>query len=103
MLTTHVKAKIKGNLSHQFCMDTFSRIINVSMFCKEFFLQNCKICILFDHNVLQTENFANSKMIFQKIFSRITGHRPASVLKMSLFHRRFSKILSIKTNYQVYP
>ena len=29
------------------------------------------------------------------------GHRPASLLKMSLFHRCFSNILLVKTNYLV--
>ena len=28
---------------------------------------------------------------------------PASLLKMSLFHRCFSNILLVKTNYLVYP
>ena len=41
----------------------------------------CKICIPFDHNVLRTESFANAKVIFQNIFSQVTGRRPASVLK----------------------
>ena len=35
------------------------------------------------------------------ILSKDTGHRPASLLKMSLFHRCFSKILLVKTNYLV--
>ena len=35
------------------------------------------------------------------ILYKDTGHRPASLLKMSLFHRCFSQILLAKTNYLV--
>ena len=33
------------------------------------------------------------------ILSKDAGHRPASLLKMTLFHRCFSNILLVKTNY----
>ena len=36
-------------------------------------------------------------------FSSTCCHRPASLLKISLFHRCFSNILLVKTNYLVYP
>ena len=35
------------------------------------------------------------------ILSKDSGHRPASLLKMPLFHRCFSNILVVKTNYLV--
>ena len=35
------------------------------------------------------------------ILSKDAGHRPASLFKMSLFHRCFSNILLVKTNYLV--
>ena len=37
------------------------------------------------------------------ILSKDPGHRPKSLLKMSLFHRCFSNILLVKTNHLVYP
>ena len=37
------------------------------------------------------------------ILSKNAGHRPAFLLKMSLFHRCFSNILLVNTNYLVYP
>ena len=37
------------------------------------------------------------------ILSKDAGHRPASLCKMSVFHRRFSHILLVKTNYLVSP
>ena len=36
------------------------------------------------------------------ILSKDAG-RPASLLKMSLFHRCFSNILLVKINYLIYP
>ena len=37
------------------------------------------------------------------ILSKDAVHRPASLLKMRLFHGSFSNILLVKTNYLVYP
>ena len=37
------------------------------------------------------------------ILSKDAGQRPASLFKMSLFHRYFSNILLVKCNYLVYP
>ena len=48
-----------------------------------------------------------SRKMFEKylwkrdILSKDSGHRPASLLKMSLFYRSFSNILLRKTNYLV--
>ena len=46
--------------------------------------------------------FFTSK-IFEKHLSKsdILSHRPASLLKMSIFHKRFSNALPVKTNYLV--
>ena len=37
------------------------------------------------------------------ILSKDAGHQPGSLLKISLFHRCFSHILLVKTNYLVSP
>ena len=43
------------------------------------------------------------KSYFIDLIIFFSGHRPTSLLKMSLFHRCFSNILLVKTNDLVYP
>ena len=49
--------------------------------------------------VLTSEMFVNP---FSTNFRLMYRHRPASLIKMSLFHRCFSNILVVKTNYLIY-
>ena len=58
---------------------------------------------------VETRQLVFTSKMFEKhlwksnILSKDAGHRPASLLKMSLFHRCFSNILLVKTSYLVYP
>ena len=50
-----------------------------------------------------TGKMCEKRMWKSDILSKDAGHRAASLLKMSLFHRCFSQVLQVKTNYLVSP